>query len=102
MANLHSLTDAEVLAELGRRVRRRRLREDVPQAELAAAAGIGERTLRSLESGGDVQVSTLVRVLRALRRLDALDAVLPEPGASPMELLRSKGRERKRARRRRG
>ena len=53
--------------------------------------------MRNVENGGDVQLGTLLRILRALGRLDALDAFLPRPGVSPMELLRSGGRERQRA-----
>lgn len=38
-----------------------------------------------------------IRILRALGKMDALDAFLPEPGLSPLQLARLKGRERKRA-----
>ena len=91
------LSEPEILAELGRRLRRYRLQQNLTQADLARDAGVGNRTVRNLESGGDVQLGTLLRILRALGRLDALDAFLPRPGVSPMELLRSGGRERQRA-----
>jgi hypothetical protein len=51
-----------------------------------------------VEQGEDVQLSTVIRMLRSLGRLDALDAFLPAPGVSPMELLRTGGRQRRRAR----
>jgi transcriptional regulator with XRE-family HTH domain len=91
------LSEPEILAELGRRLRRYRLQQNLTQADLARDAGVGNRTVRNLERGGDVQLGTLLRILRALGRLDALDAFLPRPGVSPMELLRSGGRERQRA-----
>ncbi|MCP4657255.1 MAG: helix-turn-helix transcriptional regulator [bacterium] len=94
---LTHLTEPEILVELGGRLRRYRLQQDVTQEDLARKAGVGTRTIRKLESGGDVQLSTVTRILRALGRLDALDAFLPAPGISPMELLRSGGRERRRA-----
>lgn len=94
-------TDREVLAEIGHRLRRYRLQQNVPQHELARLAGIGTRTLRNAESGQDTQLSTLVRILRALGRLDAVDALLPPPQVSPMELLHARGQERQRARRKR-
>jgi putative transcriptional regulator len=97
---LRHQTDTEIQAELGRRLRRARLQANLSQDALARTAGVGERTLRALERGADVQLSTLIRVLRALRRLDAFDALLPEPLVSPMERLRSAGRERQRAARR--
>ncbi len=95
--SLTHLTEPEILAELGRRLRRYRLQQNVTQADLARDAGVGTRTIRNVESGGDVQMSTVIRILRVLGRLDALDAFLPAPGVSPMELLRSGGRERRRA-----
>ena len=102
MSAFHSKTTTEILAELGRRVRSARLRQNVSQGALARDAGISERTLRSLERGGDVQLATLLRVLRALGHVDAMDAVLPDPGVSPMELLRTAGRGRRRASKRDG
>ncbi len=91
-------TDSEILAELGERLRRYRLQQNVTQEHLAQAAGVATRTLRNVESGGDMQLSTVIRILRALGRLDALDSFLPHPRISPMELLHSGGTERKRAR----
>ncbi len=95
--SLTQLSDPEILAELGSRLRRYRLQQNLTQADLARDAGIGTRTVRNVEAGGDTQLVTLLRILRALGRLDALDAFLPRPGVSPMELLRSGGRERQRA-----
>ena len=95
--NLLQLTDDELLAELGNRLRRYRLEGNITQAELARRAGISLRTLGNLETGRDVQFGTVIRVLRSLGRLDSLDAFLPEAGVSPMELLRSGGRPRQRA-----
>ncbi len=94
---LTQFSDPEILAELGRRLRRYRLQQNLTQADLARDAGVSTRTLRNVESGSDTQLSTLLRILRALGRHDALDAFLPRPGVSPMELLRAGGRERRRA-----
>jgi transcriptional regulator with XRE-family HTH domain len=102
MTSLRSLTTPEILLELGQRVRRTRLLENLSQAALAEEAGLGERTLRKLEQGDGVQLSTLIDLLRALHKLDALDSFLPDPGVSPMELLERAGRQRQRASKRRG
>ncbi len=95
--SLTQLSEPEILAELGRRLRRYRLQQNLTQADLARAAGVAARTVRNVESGVDTQLLTFLRILRALGRLDALDAFLPRPGVSPMELLRAGGRERRRA-----
>ncbi|HKJ92303.1 MAG TPA: helix-turn-helix transcriptional regulator [Longimicrobiales bacterium] len=97
-----SMTDAEVLAELGRRLRRYRLdRQGESSVSVAEAAGLSRVTVEKAERGGNPTLETLVRLLRAYGRLDALEAFLPEPTVSPMEVLRrGTGRRRQRAPRR--
>lgn len=77
---------------------------ELTQAEVAERAGIGKRTLERIEAGGSSQVSNLVRVLRALELMAELDQLVPPPALSPMALLRTQGRQRRRAspKRRRG
>lgn len=96
-SGMQALPVPEILEELGARLRRYRLQQDITQADVAARAGISTRTLRSLEQGDDVQLTTLLRVLRALGRLDALDTFLPAPRVSPMELLQNRMKQRRRA-----
>lgn len=95
--NFFQLTDDEILAEFGLRLRRYRLQGNISQIDLARQAGISLRTLGNIETGRDVQLGTVIRILRALGRLDGLDAFLPPAGVSPMELLQTGGRERQRA-----
>ena len=90
-------TDDEILGELGNRLRRYRLQVNITQADLARQAGVSLRTLGNIETGRDVQLGTVIRILRALGRLDSLNTFLPPAGVSPMELLRGKGRPRQRA-----
>ena len=96
------MSDKAALSMLGARVQRERLNRNLSQAELAERGGVGERTVRYFESGRQTTVETLIRILRALGKMDALDAFLPEPGLSPIELARLKGHERRRAGGRRG
>ena len=92
------LTDAAVLSELGARLAHARLEQGLQQSELAALAGIGVATVHRLETGQEVRLTTFVRALRALGLLDALDVLIREPGPSPLELLKLRGRQRQRAR----
>ena len=91
------LADEAILSELGRRLARQRLDLQLTQAEAAAQAGVSKRTLERVEAGGSAQLSSLVRILRVLDALPHLENLLPEPGPSPMELLRRRGKTRKRA-----
>ena len=96
-----AISDTAILKEIGVRVQRERLNRNISQAELALTAGISRRALQNLESGRPCTTALLIRVLRALGKLDALDAFLPEPGISPIQLAKLKGRERLRAGRKR-
>jgi putative transcriptional regulator len=92
-----SATTDEILSELGARLQRYRLQQDRTIEELAATAGIGERTLVRAEGGENTTLRTLVKVLRALGRVEAFDAFLPPPLVSPIQLAATSGRERQRA-----
>ncbi len=92
------MTDAAVLAETGSRIERLRLERNITQDALAREAGISRRTLVRLEQGEErVGASTLLRVLRALGLLERLDQLVPDALPSPIEQLRSQGRQRQRA-----
>ena len=93
-----SKTDSEILKELGGRLRSYRLQMNVTQAELATRAGVSRTTIRDAELGKDSQLYTLVKFLRALGRLDNLDAFLPSPSVSPIQLMKRQGKPRPRAR----
>jgi transcriptional regulator with XRE-family HTH domain len=90
-------TTREILTELGRRLQRYRLQQNRTVRDVAAAAGIGVRTLDRAEAGDNPTLATVVRILRALGRLDALESFLPVPLVSPLELAAMSGRERQRA-----
>ena len=79
-------TTQEILREIGARLRAFRLQQNQTAAQLARQAGLGVRTIARAESGENASVESLVQVLRALGRLEALDAFLPEPLASPLQL----------------
>jgi transcriptional regulator with XRE-family HTH domain len=95
-------TDAAVLAELGRRIARHRLARNWTQADLAAQAGVGVATVQRAEHGSSVQMTSMVRLLRTLGLLEALDAAIPETIKLPIaQLERERRRTRRRARARR-
>ncbi|MCB1841736.1 MAG: helix-turn-helix transcriptional regulator [Halioglobus sp.] len=91
------LTDESILAEIGKRIARRRLDLQLTQAVVAEQAGIAKRTLERMEAGHSSQLSSLIRVLRVLDAMPGLEALVPEASPRPMELLKRKGRQRQRA-----
>ena len=91
------LTDEAVLTELGTRLERARLERNLTQRELAAEGGVQRKVVQRMEAGEPVKLTSLIRVLRALGLLEALDRLVPEPTPSPIDLLKLHGRTRKRA-----
>lgn len=97
MIDVSGMSNSAILSELGRRVQRERLNRNIAQADLAAKAGVSRRAVQHFEAGFGCTLGTLVRLLRALGRLDALDSFLPEPGLSPLQLAKLKGHPRQRS-----
>jgi len=91
------LTPEAVLGELGRRLARRRLDLGITQADAAEQAGLGKRTVERIEAGGDTQMSSIIRLLRVLGLLEGLESLIPDTGPRPMDLLKLRGKERRRA-----
>lgn len=89
--------DLVILEDFGRKIGRHRLDLNLTQAMLAEQAGVSKRTVERVEAGGSVQLTSLVRILRVLDLLDAFLGLVPQSPVSPMELLKMKGKERKRA-----
>ncbi|HEY0225886.1 MAG TPA: helix-turn-helix transcriptional regulator, partial [Mycobacterium sp.] len=83
-----------------------RLAQGLAQESLAGRAGISVGTLRNLESGRSVQLSSLLRVLRVVGNFTAINDLVPQATPGPllqleMSRLAAKG-TRKRAPRRTG
>jgi transcriptional regulator with XRE-family HTH domain len=89
-------TDATVLAELGRRLERHRLERNWTQAALAAEAGIGQATVQRAERGESVQMTSMIKLLRALGLLGGLDVAIPESIDLPIAQLERDQRKRRR------
>ena len=96
--NLNALSDKAILLEIGRRFQRWRLNANKSQTELAKYSGVSRTMVERLEKGKGSTLTGLIRLLRGLNILGQLDVFLPDPGVSPLQLLKFAGKERKRAR----
>jgi transcriptional regulator with XRE-family HTH domain len=86
----------ELQIRLGEQLRALRLRRNLDQQTLAANAGVALSALKNVESGKGATVKTLLKVLRALDRLEWLSTLSPATSISPLQLLKQK-RPRQRA-----
>lgn len=76
--------DNIILKELGKRLSRVRKQRGFSQESLALEAGIGVATLRRIEDGCDGQISSWLKLLKALDMETIIDELLPENFNSPM------------------
>ncbi len=90
-------SDLAVQRELGARLQAHRLNQNLSQAELADLTGLARKTITNLETGHGGTLLTLLAVLRGLRLLDQMEAFIPAPGPSPIQLVKLAGKQRRRA-----
>ncbi len=95
--SFQSMSDQAVLEELGERIQRCRLDNNISQEDVARRAGVGRNVVQNVESGKIYTIMGLIRILRALGSIEELDQLLPDLGPSPLDLVKLKGHQRQRA-----
>ena len=80
------------MVNIGKLIKRRRIRDGRLQSEVAEYAGVSERALSTLENGGDTSGRTLIAVLGALGLLEEIAKVIKGPDISPLEEAKKIGR----------
>lgn len=96
------MSSAEIAAELGARLRRRRLQLRITQQELAARAGVSVGTVKNLETKSSASaLDTVIRVGQALGLAEHFDPLFAIQAKSIAQMARTAEAPRKRARRKR-
>jgi transcriptional regulator with XRE-family HTH domain len=85
-------TDEAVLREIGARLEQLRLARNRSQLQMAQDAGVGRATIQRIERGESVQLTSLVKLLRALGLLGELEAAIPAAVESPIAELERRNR----------
>lgn len=88
---------AEILSEIGSRIKEQRIAIHVTQKEMAETINLSQKTISNLETGKDVSFSTVIDVLRALGQLQSLELMIPEQGPRPSDIA-ALGKRRQRSR----
>ena len=96
--NYELASSRQILRSLGERLATIRLSRNITQKQLATTAGIGLRTLVRIEEGQNSSLETLIKVMHALGLAQQLESMIPDPAIRPIERVKYKGHERKRAR----
>ena len=82
-------TPAEIEAFLGEKLRALRLDRNIEQRTLAERAGISVNALKNLEGGKGSTVTTLVSVVRALKRESWFTTIAPVATVNPLTITRT-------------
>ncbi|MFM1876396.1 MAG: hypothetical protein RL266_2133 [Bacteroidota bacterium] len=84
-----AMSDAAIVSFVCSQLRQIRLDQNMTQEELAERSGLGRATISRIEKGQAVSLLTLIQLLRALNRLDLLEAFQNvSPDISPLQLLK--------------
>lgn len=87
--------EATILKELGQRLARIRKQQGMSQTQLAQEAGLGVATLRRIEAGRDSQMESWLKIMKCLRMVSSIDALLPETFNSPRAQALSEAKRRR-------
>jgi len=86
MTNFYSTEELET--RLGADIKALRLLNATDRQTLANRAGVSLNAIKRLENGSGATIRTLVKVLRALDRVDWLSALTPRITVNPLNMLR--------------
>lgn len=100
MEDVYTLSDAMILKRIGDKVKSARLKQNITQKSLSEAANVSLSTLKNMEGGEIRSVDALLRILRTLGLLDALQSFVDEDQLSPREYYEMVNETRKKQRQR--
>ena len=96
--NLYALSDEKILSLICEFIRKSRIDQQYSQQELSERAGISRSTLSLIERGTSPTLETLIKILRALDRLETLSSLKYEKIVSPLKVAEENMQERYRVR----
>jgi len=82
---IYARTDEEIVLELGKMLKQRRINNNLTQQEFADAIGISKNHLSRIERTGKSSMTTLVAISRKFSLLQQLLAVYETPELTPMQ-----------------
>jgi len=85
MDNIYSYSSPEIISKLGEQFRIYRIALGLTLSEVAEQSGLSLMTIQRFENGinKDISLSTLIRLLRTIHRLEDMQLILPPIPESP-------------------
>lgn len=75
MSNWLFLTEVEILAEIGSKLKKIRVQHNLTQKELSKEVGLSVSTISLIEKGKSTSVESLIRILIRLNRIKDFESV---------------------------
>lgn len=85
MDDIYVLADAMIQQRIGSKLKATRLKQNITQQSLAESAEVSLSTVKKIENGEISSFGSLLRILRILGKLDALQSLIEEEPLSPNE-----------------
>lgn len=83
-ANVYGLSNAGIFKMIGDFVKQTRINKHLTQAELATKAGLNRTTISLFEAGEKGNIETLIRIMRALEKLQFFEQLDPRFNIDPL------------------
>ena len=93
----YALSDATIIQEIGKQLKRMRLKNNLTQQELANRSGLFRSTISEIENGRISTLMSLIQLLRGLNELELLQAFVVKEELSPLLVAEQQAKMRKRA-----
>ena len=93
----YALSDPAIVQEIGKQLKRMRLKNNLTQQELANRSGLFRSTISEIENGRISSVLSLIQLLRGLNNLELLENFVVQEELSPLMVAEQQAKMRKRA-----
>lgn len=93
----YALSDPAIIEEIGKQLKRMRLKNNLTQQELANRSGLFRSTISEIENGRVGSLLSLIQLLRGLNNLELLDVFVVKEELSPLLVAEQQAKMRKRA-----
>ena len=80
------MTDEDILKKIGSKLKDIRISQNIKQSDVSEKSGISMFSISQMENGHNTSILSLVKVLKALDRMDMLEKFFSPPEVDPKVL----------------
>lgn len=95
--NWFAMSDTAIVEELGKQLKKMRLKANMTQQDLADKCGLFRSTISEIENGRIGSLLSIIQILRGLNELELLQTFIVPEVISPLMVAEQQAKYRKRA-----